>query len=412
MDLSNHLESIVSGLVQDIQTKVNQDLQDKISADIDQAISDKITVYLQNFDINAALTNITGQAINQRVNEWPIDTHQIEEQLRNSVGQNVEQIKRELVDRIHAIIRDELEKYDLAQIVQVNVENYIRRANFPTGSIPATSIDFTGYRLSGDSIEGGIITKFSSLGIDDRATACQLTILDNAVVIEQKIVTTGLDVRGAVQADTVTVGDLKITGSINPDSPVLKQISEQAQASVFTQIRNTGLETPQIVWDQKVLLNEQTLGSSVLTSSLRKTGTLENLQTKGETLLDNTVYVRNRRVGINTLEPAYALTVWDDETETVIMKQSKNRSFLGSQRPHAVTLGAGGRDNISLEPDGSVTINDLRLGALPLGTASSSPNWSGRTGEIVFNDSPQIGQPIGWVCLQGHRWAKFGIITD
>lgn len=412
MDLSNHLESIVSGLVQDIQTKVNQDLQDKISADIDQAISDKITVYLQNFDINAALTNITGQAINQRVNEWPIDTHQIEEQLRNSVGQNVEQIKRELVDRIHAIIRDELEKYDLAQIVQVNVENYIRRANFPTGSIPATSIDFTGYRLSGDSIEGGIITKFSSLGIDDRATACQLTILDNAVVIEQKVVTTALDVRGAVQADTVTVGDLKITGSINPDSPVLKQISEQAQSSVFTQIRNTGLETPQIVWDQKVLLNEQTLGSSVLTSSLRKTGTLENLQTKGETLLDNTVYVRNRRVGINTLEPAYALTVWDDETETVIMKQSKNRSFLGSQRPHAVTLGAGGRDNISLEPDGSVTINDLRLGAVPISTASACPNWAGRSGELVFNDSPQVGQPIGWVCLQGHRWAKFGTITD
>jgi hypothetical protein len=250
------------------------------------------------------------------------------------------------------------------------------------------------------------------MGIDDRATSCQLTILDNAVVVEQKIVTTGLDVRGDLQADTMAVGDLKITGSINPDSPVLTQILDHTQQSVFTQIRNNGLDTPQIVWDQKVLLNEQTLGSSVLTSSLRKTGTLENLQTKGETLLDNTLYVRNRRVGVNTLEPAYALTVWDDETETVIMKQSKNRSFLGSQRNHAVTLGAGGKDNISLDPDGSVTINDLRLGALPISTASACPNWAGRAGEIVFNDSPQIGVPIGWVCLQGHRWAQFGIITD
>jgi hypothetical protein len=412
MDLSNHLESIVSGLVQDIQTRVNQDLQDKISSDIDQAISEKIDIYFQNFDINAALTNITGQAIQHKVNEWPINTHQIEEQLKNSIGNNVEQIKQELVNRIHAIIRDELEKYDITQIVQTNVEDYVRRANFPAGSIPATSIDFTGFRISGDSINGGIINDFSSMGIDDRATSCQLTILDNAVVVEQKIVTTGLDVRGDLKAETVSVRDLKITGNINPDSPVLSQIIDQANQSVFNQVRNHGLETPQVVFDQKVLLNEQTLGSSVLTSSLRKTGTLENLQTKGETLLDNTLYIRSRRVGVNTLEPAYALTVWDDETETVIMKQSKNRSFLGSQRNHAVTLGAGGKDNISLDPDGSVTINDLRLGALPLGTASSCPNWAGRTGEIVFNDSPQVGLPIGWVCLQGHRWAKFGTITD
>lgn len=412
MDLSNHLESIVSGLVQDIQTRVNQDLQDKISADIDQAVAEKIDLYLQNFDINAALTNITGSAISQRVNNWPINTHQIEEELKNSIHNNVEQIKHELVNRIHGIIKTELENYDIGQLVQTNVEDFVRRANFPNGSIPATSIDFTGFRISGDSIEGGIISRFSSLGIDDRATACQLTVLDNAVVVEQKIVTTGLDVRGEVRADTATVGDLKITGNLDPDSPAVQGLTERAKQDVINHIKNNGIEAAQIVFDQKILLNEQSLGPSVLTSSLRKTGTLEGLQTRGETLLDNTVYVRNRRMGINTLEPAYALTVWDDETETVVMKQSKNRSFIGSQRQHAVTLGAGGKDNISLDPDGSVTINDLRLGALPISTASSCPNWAGRAGEIVFNDSPQIGQPIGWVCLQGHRWAQFGTITD
>jgi hypothetical protein len=236
--------------------------------------------------------------------------------------------------------------------------------------------------------------------------------LDNAVVVEQKIVTTGLDVRGTVRADSLNVGNLKISGTLDSDSPIISQIVEQSKNDTLRTIANNGLETSQIVFDNKVLLNEQTLGPSVLTSHLRKTGTLESLQTKGETLLDDTLYVRNRRVGVNTLEPSYAFTVWDEETETVIMKFSKNQTFIGSQRPHTVTLGAGGQENISLDPDGSVTINDLRLGALPLGTASSSPNWSGRTGEIVFNDSPQIGQPIGWVCLQGHRWAKFGIITD
>jgi hypothetical protein len=75
-------------------------------------------------------------------------------------------------------------------------------------------------------------------------------------------------------------------------------------------------------------------------------------------------------------------------------------------------LGSSGKDNISLEPDGSVTINDLRLGALPISTASSQPTWSGIAGEIVFNDSPKIGVPIGWVCLEGHRWANFGTIAE
>jgi hypothetical protein len=412
MEIANHLESIVSGLVQDIQSRVSQDLESKINADIDSQIAVKIDQYFQNFDITAALTNVAGTAINQRVNNWPIDTKQIEEQLKNSVNNNVEQIKQELVSRIHGIIRTELEKYDISQLVQTNVEDFVRRANFPAGSIPATSIDFTAFRLSGDAIDGGIINNFSSLGIDDRATTCQLTILDNAVVVEQKIVTTGLDVRGTVRADSLNVGNLKISGTLDSDSPIISQIVEQSKNDTLRTIANNGLETSQIVFDNKVLLNEQTLGPSVLTSHLRKTGTLESLQTKGETLLDDTLYVRNRRVGVNTLEPSYAFTVWDEETETVIMKISKNQTFIGSQRPHTVTLGAGGQENISLDPDGSVTINDLRLGALPLGTASSSPNWAGRTGEIVFNDSPQIGQPIGWVCLQGHRWAKFGIITD
>lgn len=412
MEIANHLESIVAGLVQDIQSRVSQDLNDKISTELDAAIAEKIEQYFHNFDITAALTNVAGAAITQRVNSWPINTQAIEEQLRNSISNNVEQIKQELVNRIHGIIRTELEKYNISELVQTNVEEFVRRANFPAGSIPASSIDYTGFKLNGDYIDGGIIANFSSLGIDDRATACQLTILDNAVVVEQKIITTGLDVRGTVRADSINVGNLKITGSLDSDSPIISQIVEQSKSGVLSKIASQGIEVPQIVYDQKVLLSEQTLGPSVLTSHLRKTGTLENLQTKGETLLDDTLYVRNRRVGVNTLEPSYALTVWDEETETVITKHSKNKTFIGSQRPHTVTLGAGGQENISLDPDGSVTINDLRLGALPLGTASSSPNWSGRTGEIVFNDSPQIGQPIGWVCLQGHRWAQFGTITD
>ena len=32
------------------------------------------------------------------------------------------------------------------------------------------------------------------------------------------------------------------------------------------------------------------------------------------------------------------------------------------------------------------------------------------TGTIVWNENPAQGGPVGWICLGGTRWAKFGII--
>jgi hypothetical protein len=243
--------------------------------------------------------------------------------------------------------------------------------------------------------------------------------MDTAVVIEQPIVSTGLDVRGnlrgvdAVLENLAVAGDVSIGGNINPHSDGVKNLINSIRQSTLSEILSRGLNAPSINYDEQLLLNTRELGPGILKSNLRKVGTLEGLQTRGETLLDDTLYVRGKKVGINTLEPSSALEVWDEETELTFYKKSQNRGFLGTSRPNqAMTLGVGGQENISLEADGSVTINDLRLGALPISTASGTPNWSGRSGEIVFNDSPQIGQPIGWVCLQGHRWAKFGLITE
>ena len=84
MEIANHLESIVSGLVQDIQSRVSQDLESKINADIEQQIAAKIEQYFLTFDLKAALTSVTGDAISQRVSKYPIDTKQIEEQIKKN----------------------------------------------------------------------------------------------------------------------------------------------------------------------------------------------------------------------------------------------------------------------------------------------------------------------------------------
>jgi len=285
--------------------------------------------------------------------------------------------------------------------------------NFPARSIAAESINFENFILSGDYIKGGIINNFASTGIDDKASQCQLTILDNAVVVEQPIVTTGLSVQGSAQiSEVLTVKELKISGKINEESQGYQQLINDTKKNILEDIATNGLLAPKLIFNDRNSLSETQLPNSLTTSNLRKVGTLEELQTRGDTLLDETLFVSRKRVGINTLEPTYALSVWDEEVEVAISKTGKNRAFIGSHRPVNVILGAADKENISLEIDGSVTINDLRLGALPLSTASIEPNWEGRAGEIVFNDSPQIGKPIGWVCLQGTRWAKFGLIQE
>lgn len=351
MAIENQLNLIIEKIVEEIKTKVNQNLADTISQEITEAIS--------KFDFEAVIANLA---------QSQIDTA---------------------------------------------LKNYLRKMEFPARSIAADAINFENYQISGDYIKGGIISNFASAGIDDKATQCQLTILDNAVVVEQPIITTGMQVQGNVQVnDTITVQQLAISGQIDPESAGYRQIISAAEQTILSHIAEHGLVAPKLFFNDRNSIDENQLPNSLTVSNLRKVGTLEELQTSGETLLDETLYVNKKRVGINTMEPSYAFSVWDEEVEVAVNKHGKNRAYIGTHRPFNVTLGAAGKENISLELDGSVTINDLRLGALPIGTASVEPNWEGRAGEIVFNDSPKIGAPIGWVCLQGSRWAKFGIIQE
>lgn len=342
-------------------------------------------------------------------------------QLNSIVESIVADIKTKVEDNLSTTISAAISKaiadYDIDSLVSTLAEkalkDYLNTMEFPAHSIAAESINFDNFTLSGDYVKGGIINNFASTGIDDKASQCQLTILDNAVVVEQPIITTGIDVQGSAQvSEVLTVKELKIAGKLNEESPGYQQLIDAAKNTVLNEIAQNGLIAPKLIFNDRSEISETHLPNTLTNSNLRRVGTLEELQTRGDTLLDETLFVSRKRVGVNTLEPSYALSVWDEEIEIAINKTGKNRAFIGSHRPVNVILGAADHENISLEIDGSVTINDLRLGALPLSTASMEPNWEGRSGEIVFNDSPQIGQPIGWVCLQGTRWAKFGLIQE
>ena len=65
---------------------------------------------------------------------------------------------------------------------------------------------------------------------------------------------------------------------------------------------------------------------------------------------------------------------------------------------------------ITLNTDGTTTIPKLQLNNMMFTTASAPPSYDARRGTVVFNESPNLGGPLGWVSLGDARWANFGII--
>ena len=75
-----------------------------------------------------------------------------------------------------------------------------------------------------------------------------------------------------------------------------------------------------------------------------------------------------------------------------------------------MVLTANGKDNIVLDIDGSARIDDLRIGTMRFTSSNMPPNYVGERGHVVWNNNPNPGGPMGWICLGAANWANFGII--
>jgi hypothetical protein len=139
-------------------------------------------------------------------------------------------------------------------------------------------------------------------------------------------------------------------------------------------------------------------------------GQIKDLQTAGETLLSETLYVGKDRVGIGTIEPNNSLSIWDQEIELGFGKRLKDTGWIGTPRRQDLVLSANGQDNLTLTADGSVEIKRLVVGKVAVISAPGVPGVEMPKGTVAFNENPEPGQPIGWVSLGGGAWSKFGTV--
>ena len=266
------------------------------------------------------------------------------------------------------------------------------------------------------AVRQNLLRDFASTGIADQATACELTILDQAVVVEH-----ALHASSAEIVDALRTQHLIVTGSINTDNAAwtalsdhisqqtLDKLSTQWRDSlvqqVTAQIQQQGISFDHVKIGDTALVDGVQLSPTITQSSLQQIGKLKTLQVQGEAHINNnTVNVLNRRVGINTDTPEKALSIWDEEVSVVIGKNKLNQAYIGTNRDQGMVLGVNREPQVEIDTDGLTTVKKLRVGLHRISHDTQTPGWSGTRGDLVFNASPGPDRVFAWVCLGAFRW--------
>jgi hypothetical protein len=421
MDINEQLQPIVAGIIDNLKGTIEAELRDQISNEIVKKIA--------NSEFDTIVSRLVEQNIRTRLDQFNF-VGTSDEQLQKIVAQLTDQINKNLATTANKQISDYINQKLAAvnvtevigNLVQNKVGSMLQTTSFPEKSISHNSIDFSGLRLTGDQIQGGIIANFGSTGIEDLSTKVQMTVMDRGTAFESPIFAPQLTVKGDVSLD----GRLIINGEVSADAQGFVKLVEQTSQAVktlltddlfsgfsdiiFKKMQTDGIDLDKITQGGREIVSGDRLGYHIVDTNIKRLGVVNDLQTSGENLLSETLYVTQGRVGINSIDPSAALSVWDQEVEVTVNKRSQDTAYIGTPRSQRAVLGSNGKDNIILETDGSVEIENLRVGNVPMSSASVIPNYPAITGTIVWNESPGPGGAVGWVCLGGTRWAKFGII--
>ena len=184
-------------------------------------------------------------------------------------------------------------------------------------------------------------------------------------------------------------------------------------------------------------------------SNLQTVGRLRGLDVDGSVSINQYLYYNaiNDRLGLGIEEPNSAFSVAEDGVEVMLGTRSQSRGIVGTYATNHFDIVAGNTTWISISPSGNITLGNadhepIQLsvnGNLAIKVAVPDPNvdlhvngpirfhghlhfyakeiplsGSYKSGDIVWNTQPSVGNPVGWVCTSSGspgRWNPFGQIT-
>lgn len=421
MDINEQLQPIIASLLENVRENIEQEIRAQITNEVINRIA--------NTELTSVITDITVKQLSEKLYKYNIEAI-TQESLSKIVAEIISQTERSLTQyankQITAEISQQIAQINIQHLIDVIVgrklEHAINVGSFPPGSIAASSINFSNWTASGNQIKGGIIQNFSSTGIEDLASFVQLTLMDHACAFEGPVFAPEAHIKGSLTVD----GDILLQGKLSADGTALQSILEFTTENVkqnlneemfqsysdviYKNIQSQGLDLNRINQNGREVVNGSQLGYHITDTNIQKLGLVKDLQTQGENLLSDTLYVSSNRVGVNTVDPSAAFVVWDEEVEMIVVKHKQEMGYIGTARNQKLVLGSNKKENITLHPDGTVHLTNLSIGNISQTSSNAIPNYEGKHGQIVWNELPSLGGPIGWVCLGGARWAKFGKI--
>jgi len=246
--------------------------------------------------------------------------------------------------------------------------------------------------------------------------------MNGAVVVEHDFVATNIQAVDSIATEKLSVrGDLIVTGDVNTDARAWDNLKTAIGNKVFkdfeTNVKDSlvdgvldaakvnGINFAQVKIDGKPLVDNNELSSAITGSSLQRVGNLRELTVLGEADFNNTAFVANKRLGINTREPSSALSVWDEEIEIAVGKRRERTGFIGTNRKQHLEIGVNGKGNIIIHDNGLVEIPQLQVGKQRISHGSEVPGYSGSKGDIVFNINVSTKNTVfAWMCIGGFNW--------
>lgn len=297
---------------------------------------------------------------------------------------------------IKQVIDEQVQKITRAYIERLDSDNRLindklkwteQKLNEALSKLQSHNNIIVDRELSGDKIDGGLITNFASTGIKDSATKKKLSVQDDKIVVEND-----LEVKGTVHCKTI--------------------FYYTAKADNLDVLNSVRIDSNEVLWKDR-------LGNSVTKSKLQEVGVLNELN------VADTLHVVKNGVGVNTNSPTGLFGIKKDGIE-IVADVKGNQAYVGTANSDDFTLGSSGEPTIFISGSNNVGIK-IRKPKADLDIAGpyrfqgqthqyndAPPNaGSFSQGDITWNTQPVKGAVVGWVCVKAGApgtWMPFASI--
>jgi hypothetical protein len=343
-------------------------------------------------------------------------------------------------------------------------------------SKPAPQPEILDRELSGNKINGGMITNFKSVGIVDEAKHVALTVHNDGITVK------AMNVQD-INNDLRVNGHLTVKGEIHASKLHVDEISADVRNERSTplefkaengNISGKGLiwtgavdytkqfvfrDTPNRIWSSEDIdidrdrvyrieklpvLTLTALGNSVTQSNLQKVGTLQGLSVEGRVNIDNFVFwdSDSQRLGIGTDSPNGLVSLKNIDHEFVIDNTEDKKFKIGTWTTSALQIITDDTTRIEISANGNISLNNKVTveSGLGVGVKNFTDDVSITTangirfqnkkfevgagipvggnyvkGDIIWNETPAPTGYIGWVCVRTGtpgEWKPFGQIQS